>query len=290
MTRAPANLMAVRSLLLAHLNVDKNTDGSADLEPAEVGIVGDPAHRGGYHCGADRVVTNDYSVVESSRDRLGLSDYACALDVGGFTHGAHNLASFSKWLVKQCEARTPDTKDIREVIYSTDGTSVKRWDRLGKRSTGDSSHRWHTHISFHRDAIKAGRDLTPLFRRYLTSIGLIRPTPTAPVEAPEMELTDKIKRDTGRPARTVDDVLADLSNLRNWLVSPPNSPGVVGAPAAGSPLAVLLAAARRPAVDVDEPALAGELLKVLTPQAIAAAIPATMAAQVADELAKRLQG
>lgn len=56
MTRAPTNLLNVRTLLLSCLK---------DLNPAAVGIVGDSAHRGGYHCGSDRVVTNDYSVVES---------------------------------------------------------------------------------------------------------------------------------------------------------------------------------------------------------------------------------
>ncbi|MGC4875278.1 hypothetical protein ACLQ26_03280 [Micromonospora sp. DT43] len=291
MTRAPTNLLAVRSLLLAHLNVDPNTDRPADLEPAEVGIVGDPAHRGGYHCGSDRVVANDYSVVESSRDRNGLTLDAAALDVGGFEVRSggrtHTLSSFSIWCVGQCAANAADTGDIREIIYSPDGTTVKRWDRLGKRTSGDSSHLWHTHFSFFRDATKAGRDQRPLFRRYLTSIGLIEAAPTPPVED-EMELSDRLTRDTGRPQRTVDDVLADLSNLRNWLVSTPNSPGVVDAPAPGSPLAVLLAAAGRPAAEVDEPALAGELLRVLTPQAIAAAIPTSLAKEVADELARRL--
>ncbi|MEK8110074.1 hypothetical protein NKG94_48450 [Micromonospora sp. M12] len=63
--------------------------------------------------------------------------------------------------------------DIREIIYSANGTTVKRWDRLGERTSGDSSHRWHTHFSFFRDAIKAGRDQRPLFRRYLGTIGLL---------------------------------------------------------------------------------------------------------------------
>ncbi|MDH6460105.1 hypothetical protein M2302_000256 [Micromonospora sp. A200] len=177
MTGAPANLLAARRLLLDHLNMSSESR-SADLEPAEVGIVGDPAHRGGYHCGADRVVTNDYSVVESSRDRTGLTDYASALDVGDFSVSVagkrHTLASFSMWLVAQCKAGSADTRDIREVIYSPDGVVVRRWDRLGRRTTGDSSHRWHTHISYHRDAIKAGRDQSAVFRRYLTYIGLIK--------------------------------------------------------------------------------------------------------------------
>ncbi|KXK61141.1 hypothetical protein AWW66_15295 [Micromonospora rosaria] len=179
MTRAPANLLAVRTLLLQHLNTDPDRVRDNDLEPAEVGIVGDPAHRGGYHCGEDRVVPNDYSVVESPRDRAGLTLYASALDVGWFSvrsgGGTHDLRSFSIWCVAQCIAGTADSRDIREIIYSPDGRVVKRWDRLGKRTSGDSSHLWHTHISFFRDCTKAGRDQTPLFRRYLTTIGLLTP-------------------------------------------------------------------------------------------------------------------
>ncbi|WP_233513634.1 hypothetical protein [Micromonospora craterilacus] len=177
MTRAPANLQAVRSLLLQHLNRDPNRVREDDLEPAEVGIVGDANHRGGYHCGSDRVVTNDYSVVESSRDRNGLTLDAAALDVGMFRVSSggreHNLFSFSTWCVAQCEAKAPGTEDIREIIYSPDGKVVRRWDRLGRRSSGDRSHLWHTHFSFFRDSIKANRDQTPLFRRYLTTIGLL---------------------------------------------------------------------------------------------------------------------
>ncbi|TDB93485.1 hypothetical protein E1091_11845 [Micromonospora fluostatini] len=180
MTRAPANLMAVRSLLLTHLNTDRARVRDADLEPAEVGIVGDAAHRGGYHCGSNRVVNGDYSVVESSRDRAGLTLDASALDVGDFTvtvgGKTHTLHTFSVWLAGQCAAGAADTRDIREIIYSPDGRVVKRWDRLGRRSSGDRSHLWHTHISFFRDATKAGRDQTPVFRRYLTTIGLIKPT------------------------------------------------------------------------------------------------------------------
>ncbi|MEU4640820.1 hypothetical protein [Micromonospora sp. NPDC023814] len=182
MTTAPESLLAARRLLLEHLDVNKGLTRAADLDPAEVGIVGDPAHRGGYHCGRDRLDADDYSVRESARDRNGLTLDASALDVGDFSISVrgkrHTLASFSMWLVAQCKAGTPDSRDIREVIYSPDGRVVRRWDRLGKRTSGDSSHRWHTHISFHRDAIKAGRGPVPLFRRYLTEIGLIQATKT----------------------------------------------------------------------------------------------------------------
>lgn len=179
MTTAPATLLAARSLLLQHL---------PGLTQASVGIVGDPNHRGGYHCGRDRVDLDDYSVRESRRDRDGLTLDACALDIGSFlvTVGGkrHDLRSLSIWLVSQCKAGTADTRDIREVIYSTDGQTVRRWDRLGIRTTGDSSHRWHTHISYHRDAIKAGRDQAALFRRYLVTIGLLQAA--APREDTEM--------------------------------------------------------------------------------------------------------
>ncbi|MEV5819311.1 peptidoglycan-binding protein [Micromonospora haikouensis] len=162
--------MQARTLLLTHL-------GPHGLESAEVGIAGDADHRGGYHCGSDRVVSGDYSVVESSRDSSGLTLDASGLDVGTFSVQSggrtHDLRSFSVWCVQQCTAGTADTRDIREIIYSPDGKTVKRWDRLGKRSTGDSSHLWHTHFSFFRDSTKAGRDQTPLFRRYLMTIGLL---------------------------------------------------------------------------------------------------------------------
>jgi hypothetical protein len=149
---------------------------------ASLGIVGDSAHRGGYHCGSDRVDADDYSVDESARDRQGLSGAASALDIGSF----NRLREFSKWLVAECKAGAEDTKDIREVIYSPDGQTVRRWDRLGIRSSGDSSHRFHTHISFFRDS--EDRDKTAVFRRFFE--GAPRPSvPSAPAK-PSTPTTD----------------------------------------------------------------------------------------------------
>ncbi|MCP3786336.1 hypothetical protein NLX85_23495 [Micromonospora sp. A3M-1-15] len=300
MTSAPANLLAVRNLLLTYLNVDKDTVRSQDLEPAEVGIVGDPNHRGGYHCGSDRVVPNDYSVVESTRDSSGLTLHASALDVGLFSVSSggvtHNLRTFSTWCVSQCAAGAGDARDIREIIYSPDGTTVRRWDRLGKRTSGDSSHLFHTHFSFFRDSTKAGRDQTPLFRRYLTAIGLIAP----PKPETDMEQTDKLIKNTGSPTRTVGDVLADLANLRNWLYSPGTTTGVVGPPPANSPLQQMLDMARAwPALVAQVTALSGRdftdeqqivtgVLAGLPPEKIAEAIPPQIARDVADELSRRL--
>ncbi|WP_328382909.1 hypothetical protein OHQ88_10505 [Micromonospora zamorensis] len=293
MTTAPANLMAVRRLLLDHLNVDESRYRDADLEPAEVGIVGNAAHRGGYHCGSDRVVNNDYSVVESPRDRAGLTLDAAALDIGWFEVRVggvtHNLYTFNRWMVAQLSANTADSRDIREWIYTLDGKTVKRWDRLKKRSTGDSSHRWHSHGSWFRDAIKAGRDQRSLFRRYLTTIGLIRPnpTPTAPLEVPDMEQSDKLTRTTSYDKRTVGHVYADMSNLRDWLVSPLGEMDGFLKPATGSPLALLVEMAKG-GQNLDEQAVIAGVLAGLTPERIAEAIPPTIAQQVADALAARL--
>ncbi|MGN9764965.1 hypothetical protein ACTMS2_07315 [Micromonospora sp. SD12] len=300
MTRAPQNLLAVRRLLLDHLDIDPDRSRDQDLEPAEVGIVGDPAHRGGYHCGSDRVVTRDYSVVESSRDSSGLTLDASALDVGPFRVSVggrtHDLRSFSTWCVEQCAANSADSRDIREIIYSPDGKVVRRWDRLRRRTSGDNSHLWHTHFSFFRDSTKANRDQTPLFRRYLTAIGLIAP----PAEESTMEQTDQLAYKTDVPTRTVGQVLADLENLRNWLISPVGTTGLVNPPMDQSPLTLLLAMARGyPALATqvkaltdgdfsDEQAIIAGVLAGLSPEQIAEAIPPTIAQQVTDELARRL--
>lgn len=169
MTVAPSNLQAARTLLLGAL-------GPYGLAPLEVGINGDTSHvtqGNSYHLGLPEQKVGGYAGGgESNRDKAGLSQFSSALDVGTFTYGSHNLRTFSIWCVNQCKAGAADTQDIREIIYSPDGKLVKRWDRLGVRNTGDISHLGHTHFSFFRDATKAGRDQTSLFRRYLTSIGL----------------------------------------------------------------------------------------------------------------------
>ncbi|MEU8655265.1 peptidoglycan-binding domain-containing protein [Actinoplanes philippinensis] len=211
MTTAPANLKAVRSLLLDHLDIHENSSAyPTDLDPLEVGIVGDTAHvknGNSYHLGLPEQAKTGYAATESSRDKAGLSAYASALDVGYFSitvkGKTHTLRTFSAWLVAECKKGASDTLDIREVIYSLDGKTVKRWDRLGKRSSGDSSHTFHTHISFFRDATKAGRDLTALFRRYLIAIGLIAGPKPAPAPAPAPAKPSAPKPPAGLPKRTL---------------------------------------------------------------------------------------
>lgn len=91
-----------------------------------------------------------------------------------------------------------------------------------------------------------------------------------PVEE-EMEQTEKLINDTGSANRTVGNVLADVENIRNWLVSAPGA-STLGVPPAGSVGAILLEAASNPPdVEIDVIALAQALAPLLVPQMEAAA-------------------
>jgi hypothetical protein len=182
MTVAKPHHRTARRLLLEHLDRHPGRAVGGDLDPDEAGIVGDDEHATGgdsYHLGRDQIRSRAggarYSVDESRRDRDGLDDHASAMDVGFFRvrtpRGTFDLYDFNAWLVPLCERGDPDTGDLREVIYSPDGRTVRRWDRLGRRTTGPRSHLTHTHLSEHRDA--DGHRMVRLATRWLRHIGLI---------------------------------------------------------------------------------------------------------------------
>lgn len=177
MTFAPASIKQVRAFL-------KGED--PDLSDVELGIVGGPSHiRTGtsYHLGRDQLIMskNPYSA-RTGRDRAGLSNAASALDIDD---DLDELRQLSVWLVEQCRANAPDTRDVREIIYSPDGVRVLRWDRergvsSAPISDSDLSHRTHTHISWYRDS--EHRDKTAVFRRFFeegNDVELIKQIQTA---------------------------------------------------------------------------------------------------------------
>lgn len=195
MSYAPNTILAVRALFRVHI---------PQLTPIALGIVGDDEHAASgtsYHLGADALKSSSYSIVESSRDRNGLTNAAAALDIGDFKitvkGKVHTLHTFNAWLVAQCKAGTEDTKDIREVIYSLDGQTVKRWDRLARRTSGDLSHRTHTHVSWFRDSENSSK--TAVFRRWFISIGAIIEEPQER-EVTEAELITAINKALEAPA------------------------------------------------------------------------------------------
>lgn len=207
MTYAPADLAEIRGWLVHRLDLQPGTARASDLEPGEVGIVGDPAHAstGGYHEGLDDLTrvgraATDYSVRESPRDKAGLTHAASALDIGDFAVTVAGrqitLRSLSLAIVAACERGDPRTHDVREVIYSPDGTTVRRWDRLGKRATGDDSHRWHTHVSFFRDAEgrRAARGgFLELLQELIDGPPAPPPAPPAPTQQMEDDMAGDIR-------------------------------------------------------------------------------------------------
>lgn len=165
MTYAPDDLLAVR----------RYVQGKTGLDPASLGIAGDRAHAssGGYHEGHDDLhaagrapedAGSDYSYTESSRDRSGLTDGASAFDLGNFSATVNGRAvtqfDVQHAVLAAVAAGDPRVRDLREMIYSPDGKTVRRWDRLKVRTTGDDSHLWHTHFSFFRDSEGRRSDAT----------------------------------------------------------------------------------------------------------------------------------
>ena len=159
MTYAPESLLDLRAYL----------QPKTGLSAGNLGIVGDTAHadRGtSYHLGRDQLTSDAYSR-QTARDRAGLTNAASAMDIGNHP----DLRRLSKALVAACQRDAVGTRDIREVIYSPDGTAVLRWDReRGFASKPwpmldtplNNTHRWHTHISWYRDSEK--RDKLAVFR------------------------------------------------------------------------------------------------------------------------------
>ena len=159
MTYAPATLTALASYWTAQGGVN-------------LGVVGDTAHQAkgtSYHLGRDQLAPGAYSA-QTARDVAGLSNAASAIDLGRLDGTLANLQHFSRWLVRQCQANATGTRDIREIIYSPDGTIVLRYDRergydsAPRPGEASDTHRTHTHISAYRDS--EYRDKRPIFRPY----------------------------------------------------------------------------------------------------------------------------
>lgn len=211
MSFAPATILAARKLIQKHV---------PQLSAVELGIVGDDAHANSgtsYHLGKDALRSTSYSIVESSRDRNGLSNAAAALDIGWFKitvkGKSWTLRDLSLWLVAECRAGAADTKDIREIIYSPDGQIVRRWDRLGIRTSGDDSHLSHTHVSWFRDS--EDRSKTGAFTRWFQHIGAIEQEDDVTEAELIAAVTKALQSSAARSAR--------IDAMRGWTEEDPLS-------------------------------------------------------------------
>lgn len=198
MTYAPQTYKDARAYLIHEFDLHPLSGGyAADLDPAEVGIVGSAAHaRTGtsYHLGKDQLkMGKDPYSARLTRDRRGLTNGASAIDIGKFSKryaNGHtiNLPHLSAWLVKQCQAGAKDAVWIREIIYTTDGETVLRYDNARGRTSAphtgeaDDSHLFHTHVSGYRDCEKV--DKTAIFRRYVRQASSGTPVPAPPPGTP----------------------------------------------------------------------------------------------------------
>lgn len=161
MTFAPESLLEVRQEFQKYTN----------LSNAALGIVRNDLDTS-YHVGKSYLLPGAYSVNESPRD-ANPTEASSGIDIGYFeVIGANNkkytLYDYNRWLVAECRKSAKDTLDIREVIYSLDGVTVLRWDREKVRTSGDSSHRTHTHKSYYRDS--ENRDRAAVIRRWFQDV------------------------------------------------------------------------------------------------------------------------
>jgi hypothetical protein len=183
-TFAPPTLVALGAYWEAHHGVN-------------LGIVGDTAHTAtgtSYHLGKSDLRADAYSR-QLARDKAGLSEAASAFDFGKLNGTLAGLQAFSRDLVARARAGDPGFDDVREIIYSPNGIAVRRWDNVDKvlrvggdgTNQGDNSHRYHTHVSWFRDA--EFRDHTAIVRPYFED-NMIRFT--APIDEVGGTITTKV--------------------------------------------------------------------------------------------------
>lgn len=150
--------------------------------------------------------------------------------------------------------------EVREFYGNVDGDQVvDGWDNVRDRAaSSDSSHLWHWHLTIDR---RHCRNQQLMQRILATALG--------DTVEDDMPLTDA---DAQLVARTMLNQKLGRSDVTVGMV-------LQGLPGALAGLA---------GDDVDEQAIVAGLLAGLTPDRIAAAIPAELARQVADELGTRL--
>ena len=215
MTYSPATLRLLGAYWTEHGGVN-------------LGIVGDTNHTAGYHLGRDRIYSPsgqgdaDYSV-KHPRDKAGLSDAAAGIDLGRVNGSLTGLQHFSRWLVRQCQNGADGSRDVREVIYSPDGSQVQRWSGIDGGihtgpGNGDLSHLSHTHISYFRDS--EDRDKVALFAPYWEDEDVVDwyPLPGGDGTVTIKEGRGLVSLVTGKAVGTTD--YEKVSHCRGHLVEP----------------------------------------------------------------------
>lgn len=118
------------------------------------GIVGDSAHKYGYHRARNELSGSDYST-RAPADQRGDGWAAAAIDIG---FGPAEMKLVTRRLIDSMKDPNDHRSDcIREVFGTLDGKTVTGWNvyPYANGSTGattsDSSHLWHVHTSIFRE-------------------------------------------------------------------------------------------------------------------------------------------
>ena len=264
------------------------------------GIVGDPEHeaRGGYHISIeDQVNPDNYSVVrvdDKAPPGTWPRNLAAAIDM--------NLAMPD---MRTCHLRLraawSDQTDPRRKYINAwngwDGTNgAGRYDMvLNKVGSATDDHKWHIHLEIRRryvtDRAAAGAILSILRgeskAQWMGEDDMaIRDDPDAWAQAWRTEAL-VAGRDSVAAGPTKGEPVWVVRAIKALATAVGQSDEAVAAQLRDEFAAI--EAAVKDSEPVDPQAVAQSVLTVLTPQAIAAAIPAEIADQVADELAARLQ-
>jgi hypothetical protein len=170
------------------------------VSPNNVGMKGDPEHRGGYHrsrrflTGSPYSRDRRYSVVEPG-NQGGSPDWICAIDI---TLSHDKLLTLCQRLDKA--VRSGRFEKVAEWYGNDDGDNkVDGWDNIRNQvASSDSSHLWHVHIGFIRS--RAGDDHSDLYDA-LTG------------NEKDDDEEDDVKQETG------DAILAELKALNEFLMT-----------------------------------------------------------------------
>lgn len=166
-----------------------------DLRGTLSGIIGDRFHTYGYHRGRNYVSSGDYST-QLAEDRRGDGEAAAGIDMS-FSDSLMRL--YTSRLKAAADRNDPRIKNMREFYGTLDSNTVYGRTHAGsgdstwERSSADSSHLWHIHISILRqysnDRATMQGILDVLLGKPLSST----PTPT-PVKGKKMFFI-KVKSD-----------------------------------------------------------------------------------------------
>jgi len=199
-----------------------------DLEPESL-LSGIYAAKSGYHNTRSGNRPGDYSVRDAI-DRMGPADKSAAIDWTFPDAQRGDYRTIQKYgiLIKDAfETNDPRMWAVREALGQSDFDEVAEgYDfRTRRTRTPSQSHVWHWHFSFNRRDIENPKGFKDFFS-LLSGESLKEWKNRNPSETPlngDLTLDTLLggKYATGYELRTVGDVLADLSNLRDGLLRKP---------------------------------------------------------------------